>query len=129
MHRLSLDCSERGLFSSCGVQASHCSGFSRWEGSSLIKGSVTVVHGFRCSGACGIFRSRDQTHVLCTGWWVLNHWTVKEAPYLEFSTRKEHVCSMVSGFFHFIKSFMFTEKLSRRYREFTNTRTPSFPYC
>ena len=39
-------CSEQGLFSSCGGQASHCCGFS---------GSVVVAHGLSCSTACEIF--------------------------------------------------------------------------
>ena len=60
-------CREWGLFSSRGVQASHCSGFScgaralglsdsgaaahRLQGA----GSVVAAHGLRCPEVCGIF--------------------------------------------------------------------------
>ena len=36
-------------------------------------GSVVMVHGLSCSMACGIFQTRDQTHVSCTGRWILYH--------------------------------------------------------
>ena len=52
-------CSERGLLSSCGVQAFHCSGFSCCRAQALgHAGSVALVHGLSCPAACGI--SPDQ---------------------------------------------------------------------
>ena len=44
-----------GLFSSCGVRASHCRGFSCVEHGLESTGSVVVAPGFSCSEACGIF--------------------------------------------------------------------------
>ena len=68
--------SEQGLFSSCGPQASHCSGFSccgawalgcsgfsscgRWA---LEQGLVVVAHRLSCAAGCGIFP--DQGSNLC----------------------------------------------------------------
>ena len=53
-----------GAFSSCGAQASHCSGFSYCRAWALgTWASVVVVHGFSCSAACGIFL--DQGSNLC----------------------------------------------------------------
>ena len=32
-----------------------------------------------CPIDCGIFQSRDRTHVPCIDRWILNHWTTREA--------------------------------------------------
>ena len=42
-----------------------------------------------CPAACGIFPTRDQTHVPCIGRWTLNHWTTREAPSPSFLTKKD----------------------------------------
>ena len=44
-----------GLFSSCGVRASHCVPSLVEEHGLWSTGSVAVAHGFSCSEACGIF--------------------------------------------------------------------------
>ena len=50
-------CGRQGLLSNCGVQASHCSGFSHGGAQALEckQASVVVVHGLSCPMACGIF--------------------------------------------------------------------------
>ena len=40
--------------------------------------SVVVAHGLSCPTTCGIFRTRDQTHVPCIGRQILNHCTRRE---------------------------------------------------
>ena len=45
---------ERGLHSSCGAWASHCSGFCE-AGALGLWASVVVVQELSCPGACGIF--------------------------------------------------------------------------
>ena len=47
-------------------------------------GSVVVVHGLNCSVACGIFRTRVQTHVPCIGRQILNHCATRETPSMFF---------------------------------------------
>ena len=86
-------CSEWGLLSSCGVQASHCGGFSccrAWAPGSrasvvaarglLSVGSVAVVHRLSCSSVCGIFH--DWGWKLCPllGRLIPNHWSTSEVP-------------------------------------------------
>ena len=69
---------KQGLFSSCGVWASHCSSFSCcrvWALGSL--GSVAVAHGFNCPKACGIVPDKGQTHVSRINRQILNCWTTK----------------------------------------------------
>ena len=48
--RLFSSCDKQALVSSCGMQVSHCSGFSMQSG-----GSGVVVLGLSCCTACGIF--------------------------------------------------------------------------
>ena len=68
LHRLFSGYSKRGLLSSCGAQASHCSGFSCCRARALdiwasvvetprlqSTGPVVVVQRLSCSVACGIF--------------------------------------------------------------------------
>ena len=58
---LGLCCCERA-FSSCGVQTSHCSGFSCCRARALGgMGSVVVAHGLTCPAACGIFPDQGST--------------------------------------------------------------------
>ena len=47
--------------------------------------SVTVVHGFSCSMACGIFWTRDRTHGSCIGRQILIHCTTTEGQNLQIS--------------------------------------------
>ena len=50
------------LFSGCGAQASHCSGFSCSGAQALdILSSGVVAHELSCPVACGIFPIRDRT--------------------------------------------------------------------
>ena len=73
-----------GLFSSCGAQASYCSGFSCWGARALelkdfsncglqSTGLVVAAHGPSCSGACRIFP--DQGSNTC-----LLHWQADSLP-------------------------------------------------
>ena len=62
-------------------------------------GSVVVMHGLRCSMACGIFLTRDGATVPCIGRRILNHQIMREAQspaprkyYFSFV----HVCSVTS---------------------------------
>ena len=47
-----------------------------------------MVSGLTCPVACGMWDLsspiRDQTHVPCIGRQILNHWTTREVPLLEF---------------------------------------------
>ena len=63
------------------LQASHCSGFSCCRARALeslgfsslwCMGLVALQH-------VGPSRTRDWTHVSCTGRWILNRWTTREA--------------------------------------------------
>ena len=56
---------EGGLFSSCGVMASHCGGLSCCKAWALGILDLVVVKGLICSLACGIFP--DQGLNLCPG--------------------------------------------------------------
>ena len=65
---LSLVAASSGLLSSCGVRASHCSGFSCCRAQVLDDWvSATVPHGPSCSVACGILL--DQGSNLCALHW------------------------------------------------------------
>ena len=49
-------CGERGLLSSCGMRASHCSGFSCCRAWILgMRAVVAAVHGLSCFMECAIF--------------------------------------------------------------------------
>ena len=81
------------VFSSCRVQASHCSGFSRrgaqargptgsvaaapglWS-----TGSEVVVHGLSCSATCGIFLNQGSNLHLLHWQQIPYHWASREAP-------------------------------------------------
>ena len=68
-----------GLFSSCGAQASHRSGFSCCGALgcglriSWCRGSVALPH-------AGSSWTRDRTHVSCTGRQIPYCWATREAP-------------------------------------------------
>ena len=78
-------CVEWGLFSSCGVWDSYCRGFSccgaralgTWIQYLWSIGLVALQHG-------GYSRTRDRTHVPCTGRQTLNFWTTREVLMLLF---------------------------------------------
>ena len=79
---------EWGVLSSSGTWASQCGGFYccgaqalRHKGFSSC-GSLAqfVAPGFSCSVACGIFLTRDQTHVPWIARQILSPWTTREAP-------------------------------------------------
>ena len=86
LHRLFSSCSKRGLLSSCGAQASHCSGFScciaralgAWA--SVVEaprlqsaGPVVGVKWLSCSVACGIFPDKGSNPCFL-------HWQVDSLP-------------------------------------------------
>ena len=69
-------CSEWGLLSTCGAQASHCSGFSCCGARALeqrLVGLIALRH-------VGSSQTRDWTHVPYAGRQILNHWTTKGVP-------------------------------------------------
>ena len=84
---LGLCCCTFGLFYSCGVQASHCSGFSHCRAWAL---ECVGIH--RCGtwalehmawallprGIGESSQARNQTHVPCIGRQILNYWTTKK---------------------------------------------------
>ena len=70
---------KRELLSRCGVQASHCGGFSSRRAHALECGLLPL----RCMGLVvqqhvEFSQTRGQTHVTCTGRQILNHWTTRE---------------------------------------------------
>ena len=77
-------------FSSCGEQASHCSGFSCCRAGALghagfpscgAWAAVLVACGLRCPVTCRILS--DQGSNLCPlHWQIPNHWTTREGPIL-----------------------------------------------
>ena len=62
-HRLS------AMWASVVVASRLCSCSSGLEGT----GSIVVVHGLRCSKACGIFPGQLRNCVSCIGRWILYH--------------------------------------------------------
>ena len=109
LHRLFSVKRERRLLSSCGVQASHCGGFSCRGARALVcglqkpqhLGSVLRLPGSRAPAQelrwtglvtpqhVGSSRTRGQTCVSYIGRWILYHWASREAT--DFSFCK--VCS------------------------------------
>ena len=88
-------CGEQGQLSSCGAQASHCSGFCCcWARTLGHSASVAGVPGLlehklgRCGTQAHLIQSmwiRDRNHVSCTGRLILYHWATREAlPHLFF---------------------------------------------
>ena len=109
LHGLFSSCRERGLLSSCGTWASHCSGFSCWGAQTL--GHTGFVAGVRGLSSCG-FRALEhrlnscaprasllygmwdlpgygtcvqyRDCVSCTGRRTLYHWATREARCFDF---------------------------------------------
>ena len=76
-------CDKQRLFFSCRVQASHCSGFSWFQGMQASVGAahglqsagpVVVAHRLSCTAACGVFLARGSNLCLLSCRWILNHW-------------------------------------------------------
>ena len=65
-------CGKWELFSSCGVRASHCSDFSCHRAWTL--GYTGWVAPWHVESS----QTRDGTHVLCIGRWILNHQTTRK---------------------------------------------------
>ena len=91
----SSSCSERGLLSRCGGQASHCCCFSSCGAQALgCRGfsscgtwthscsSLALQH--RLSWHVGSSRIRDRTSVSYIGRWILHHWATRGALLLIF---------------------------------------------
>ena len=75
--RLSLVAVSRGYFS-LGRKASRCGGFSCFGSWLYSNVSVVVVRKLSCTWHVKSSLTRDHTQVLCTGRWILNHWTPRE---------------------------------------------------
>ena len=70
-------------FSSCGAQAAHCVVTSLVE-----HGRQQLWHmGWATSRHVGSSRTRDRTHVPCTGRQILNHWATREVPAPSFNIK------------------------------------------
>ena len=74
-----------GCYSSRGVQASNCSGFSLQSVGSTVSGCSTcgVWAQWMCTGLVAL-PHRDQTGVPCLAQQAVNHWTTREAPFWNF---------------------------------------------
>ena len=78
MAALGICCCTR-TFSSCGVQASHCSGFSFCRAQALgAWASVVAVHGLVALQDVGSFWPRNQTGIPCIARQIPNHRTTKK---------------------------------------------------
>ena len=67
----------------CGVQASHCGGFSCCGARALgTKASVVVALSLVTPWHVGSSWTRDRTHVPCIGRWIINHCATREVPML-----------------------------------------------
>ena len=103
--RLFSGCGERGLLSSCGVQASPCGGFSgcgAWTpGCSGVSSCSSQALKHRqaqqlcCMGLAALHYVgsswvRDQTRVSCIGRQILYHWATRKAPEVIFSVSAMH---------------------------------------
>ena len=72
-------CSEWGLLSSYSAKASHCGGFSRCRAWALGEQAEWLWYtGLVAPRHVESSRTRDRTHVPCTGRWMLNPWTIRE---------------------------------------------------
>ena len=84
------------VFSHCrggGCSVVLCAGFSLWwllllQSTGLQYCSARTQYswhtGFAAPQHVGSSQTRDWTHVLCIAWQILNHWTTREAPSLDF---------------------------------------------
>ena len=71
-----------GKFSSCGVWAHQCGGFSCCQAQVLEqRASAVVAHGLSCHTMHGVFPDQGNwTWVPCIHRWILNHWTNSKVP-------------------------------------------------
>ena len=85
MHRLSLVAVSSG-YSSVAVRSLLIAGASPVAAHGLwgTWASVVVHVGFIAPWFVETSWTRDQTHVPCTGWWILNHWITREVLYTHF---------------------------------------------
>ena len=76
-------CNKQRLFFSCRVPASHCRGFSWFQGIQAMvgathrlqsTGSVAVARGLSCTAACGVFLDQGSNLSLLSCRWILYHW-------------------------------------------------------
>ena len=87
-------CGKPGLLSSCGVHASHCSGYlccraQAWGHMGSVvaalglqsTGSIVVPYGLSGSVARGIFPDQYRTHISCIGRHILYYWATRETPW------------------------------------------------
>ena len=81
-------CGEWGLLSSSSAQAAHRGGFFCYRAQALEPvGSVVWCTGFIVPQHVESSQIRDQTRVLCIGWWVLIHWITREVLYILLKRR------------------------------------------
>lgn len=75
----SSSCGERGLWTRCGLPASHWGSFSRWE-QKLQGARAQLRHpGFNAPPHAGSSWTWDQTHIPCVGRRTFNPWITREA--------------------------------------------------
>ena len=85
-------CGDWWLHSSCGAQASHRSGFFCCGALacglriSRCRDSVALPH-------VGSSRTRDRTHVSCTGRWIPYRWATRDVPQAHCTYRALYFCS------------------------------------
>ena len=94
-------CSDRGLWSSCGAQASHWGLLLLWSAGSRARASVVAAPGLWSTGAwaclavpryVGSSQIRNWTRVSCIGRWILYHWTTWGVHYSGFEGQVLLVC-------------------------------------
>ena len=73
-------CSKRGLLSSWGTWASHCSGFSACGAQALECVSLAAPR------HVGSSRTGDRTCVPCTGRWILNQRAIRKAQFRDLAS-------------------------------------------
>ena len=86
-------CMEQRLHSRCGAQASHWGGFSCGEQTLCPQASVFAAVGsvahlwfsdLVAQGHVESSQTKDQTSVPCIGRCILNHWTTRDVPCIDF---------------------------------------------
>ena len=75
---------EQGYSSGCGAWACRWGGFSLWSMGSRAQAQQLWPTGLIGPRHMGSSRTRSQTHVLCVGRQILNHWTIREIPVVRF---------------------------------------------
>ena len=82
---LGLCCGERGILLSCSVWASRWGGFSCCRAWALEHRLSSRGAGFSAPQHVRFSQTQDQTRVPCTGRRILNHWSTREVPSINFS--------------------------------------------